>query len=119
MSRKRVKDSRRAPFVWFDKKVFEQHAGEVGPVAWFVYCGLAYYAWDKPDCFPFHGSLARVLGLARVTVRKALQELRGAGLIEIEAQVDRKGQSSNRYRLLEHAAADATPPRDTHVSPPP
>jgi hypothetical protein len=109
--RKRVKDSRRAPFVWFSKEAFEQYAAEVGPRAWTVYCALCYHASaGARKCWPSLARLGELVGASWRRVHEALRRLVAAGLVRI---VPRRGHSS----MYEVTDPPAHPCRKRHTHP--
>lgn len=86
------------------------------------------------ECFPAIDTLARVVNVSRSTVKRALRDLEGFGLItKREARTGGGGQKSNRYDLhvtdretgaenvpatAEHGGVNLNPPRFTHDPPP-
>lgn len=65
-----------------------------------VYIYLADRANKEGECWPAIPTIARELDLSQSTVRRALQDLRKAGLLETEQRYRAKGgKSSLLYKL--------------------
>lgn len=70
-----------------------------GPAAFAVYVLLAKYA-DAKDCYPSIRTMARVLGLTRRTVQKAIHALERAGFITVSRSPGGRGMGcTHRYRV--------------------
>jgi hypothetical protein len=96
----------RAPgHFWADNEVVDAHLPELGIYAFGVYMLLCRFADSRSGrCAPSIATLARRLGIAELTVKKALQTLVAAGLISVERrQIERDGARqhlSHVYTLL-------------------
>ena len=77
-----------------------------------AYALLTRYAGLPQGAMPALGTLAAAVGVSRDTMRRALYELRDAGVVVIEPRQDHRGQTSNRYHLRLH-------PPSTHAPTPP
>lgn len=65
-----------------------------------VYLYLANMANEKNECWPAIQTIAKELKISQSTVRRGLQDLRGAGLIDTEQCYRKKGgKSSLLYKL--------------------
>lgn len=66
-----------------------------------VYCYLYDRANKEGECWPAIPTIAREIKLSEATVRRAIRDLRKAGLIETEQRYRTKGgKSSLLFKLL-------------------
>src|SRR5215208_17987 len=81
---------------WIDKEIIRRYAPAVGTAGITVYNYLASLANTEQSCYPSHRHLAKVLGLSRTTVAKAIKRLEEHQLIAVE----KTGRYHQQYRLL-------------------
>src|SRR5262245_18737212 len=83
--------------------LIDVHAKTIGAAGVMVYMALARHMNHKSGtCHPSIGTLERVLGLARATIKAALRKLVSAGLITITERRDAAGDpTSHLYTLLD------------------
>src|SRR5438128_1765190 len=86
-----------------DNDIIDIHAKTIGAIGVAIYAVLARYANRKAgECWPTIGRIARMLDLARSTVKVYLRKMEKAGLIAIEERQDPLGDpTSNLYTLLD------------------
>lgn len=89
-----VRDCRDSFFV-IDDEYLNGYARVCGPTVSMVYIALCRHVGKEQVCYPSSEHLARVLGVTKVTVLKAIGELERRGLI----QVDRKKGEPSIYTL--------------------
>lgn len=66
-----------------------------------TYAVLSSHVDATGSCWPSHATLARETSLSSSSVKRALAELKAAGIVSWETrQIDSGATSSNRYRLL-------------------
>jgi predicted transcriptional regulator len=95
-------DARRPGWFWADNEILDEHAAKVGVRAFAVYMALARFVNSDAACWPSTDRIAKLLGMSRPTVSKAIHSLHEHGLITIEERVaSGKGQISHRYTLLD------------------
>lgn len=73
-----------------------------------VCLALKSHADPQGGCFPSVATLAQETGLGTTAVRRALRHLEGAGLLRTTGRRDERGQTSNLYAVLAHAAIPPT-----------
>lgn len=103
-----VRDRRAPGWLWIKYEVLTEYGPTIGATGVAVYAALARFANNETQtCFPSQDTIAKMLGLTRQTVNKALDSLEKAGLIEIRGRTrESGGRASNEYTLLpvpEHA----------------
>ena len=65
-----------------------------------IYLYLANMANENNECWPAIPTIAKELKISQSTVRRGLQDLRDAGLVETEQRYRESGGSSSlRYKL--------------------
>ena len=91
------------PFTMLDNAVIDR-VPEIGLAATAVYLVLRRHCkCNGVVCWPAVPTIAREAGVTDRTVRRSLQRLVGAGLLQIEARRDRHGlKMANRYKVLPH-----------------
>ena len=80
---------------------------------------LTRYAGLPHGAMPSLATLAEAMGVSRDTMRRALYELRDAGVVDIEPRADQRGQTSNRYHLRYHPPSNGAPPPHSNGAMPP
>lgn len=65
-----------------------------------VLLALAEHADKNGRAYPGYGRIARLTGLHRSTVIRAIYALEADGVIEVERHLTRDGKTRNRYRLV-------------------
>jgi len=80
-----IRSHRRAHWSWFDNAIIRAHAKALGPVGVTVYMALVTYAnHETQRCWPSIVRLSHELGLARLTIRRALQRLVEQKLVTLD-----------------------------------
>jgi Helix-turn-helix domain len=80
-----IRSHRRAHWSWFDNAIMRDHAKALGPVGVMVYMALVTYAnHETQRCWPSIVRLSHELGLARLTIRRALQRLVARKLVTLD-----------------------------------
>lgn len=103
----RVTDRRRHSFFVVDNAVLDRHA--LSPHAVTIYAWLARFSDPHGRSFPSVPTLAERARMSKPTVRRALDELAAAGLVE----VTRRAWAANDYQLLPvEESTSLTPPDD-------
>jgi DNA-binding MarR family transcriptional regulator len=98
---------KRAHYFSLDNDIIDVHAKTIGAIGVGIYTTLARFANRKTgECWPSLGRLAKLLDLARSTLKVYLRKLEEAGLILITRRRNAVGDpTSNRYTLLDPAPA--------------
>ena len=65
-----------------------------------VYMYLKDRTGSKPDCWPAVNTIAKDMNLSRSTVKRALNDLVGAGLIEKESRYRENGSHTSNRLIL-------------------
>lgn len=63
-----------------------------------VYAKLLSYAWNNNRVFPGQETMAQEIGTSRPTITRSIEELVGAGFLEVE----RRGQGLTNIYILHH-----------------
>jgi hypothetical protein len=106
-----IRDARRLPVMWADKRIVMVFGQFIHAHGLAVYMALAAHAGPGGQAFPSVATLARLIGAKEDTTRRALHALKDAGLIAIEARYTvQGGQTSNIYTLLDVPASPAPTP---------
>jgi DNA-binding IclR family transcriptional regulator len=72
----------------------------------------AFVNSQSQECWPSHATIAKGGGMSAPTVKRALNDLRDAGLVTWEPRFDHEsGQTSNVYRLHLLLVDQTEPPR--------
>lgn len=96
-----VHDKRPRHWFWIDNHVLDLHMPTIGVHGLALYVLLARYANYDGQAFPGLRTLARHLGISRMTVLKYLDILEIAGLIHRNRRPSKQGDAdSNLYTLL-------------------
>src|SRR5687767_7082953 len=91
-----LRDRRAQGWSWFDNAVIEHHGADLGPYGIAVYMALlTFVSGRSQSCFPSHATLARLTGMSRRPVRRAIEALLKAGLITRTHRSTLKGRTSN------------------------
>ena len=80
-----------------------------------VYIYLADRANKNGECWPAIPTIARELKLSQSTVRRALQDLRKAGLLETKQRYRKHGGKSSLLYMLKQDRKQFPPPRGNHT----
>jgi len=105
----KIHDRRRWGFGQVDEEVVKVHGPQIGAIGIAIYTALATYAHGKDECDPSIGTIAEHLDVTKPTVRKYLNKLRAAGLVDWPDPPERiKGTPGDPrlYRLLPVDKAD-------------
>jgi hypothetical protein len=93
---------------WFDNAVIKQYSTDLGPYRLAIYMALLTFVHGRSQtCFPSHATLARLTGMSRRQVIRAVDTLLKAGLIRVTARRSSQGKSSNLYEILDVARCDS------------
>ncbi|WP_319550377.1 helix-turn-helix domain-containing protein [Desulfogranum marinum] len=92
---------------WFDDRMIKDGTwASLSNGAKGVYVSIAVHCDEEGTAFPGEDTIAKLTGLSRKTVRKAINELAKAGLLRIERWKTKRGHSAKRYHVKKT-------PRDT------
>lgn len=82
----------------------------IGSTGKLIYGRLCQFAGEKGYCWPAISTLAFAIGCSKTTVKKAIKELLGEKLIEVEHRFSEDGDAtSNLYFFLDHPALHIHP----------
>jgi hypothetical protein len=113
MTRIEVRDKRQPGHFWADNEVYTKYGPTIGIDGFAVYMALCQYANEVSQAWPSVATLAKQLGAAPNTIRKALGKLDKAGLITITERprdTDHKVAQTNVYTLLKVDKSRGTSP---------
>ena len=90
-------------FTMIDNDQVISRLPEIGLAAMAVYLVLRRRCNGEGLCWPAVPTIAQEAGVTSRTVRRAVQRLVGASLLEVEPRHDQRGVAvSNHYRVLPH-----------------
>lgn len=88
------------PYFFVQKKVIEEYGAQIGTYGISIYTVLCYLADQSGICSPSVGQLARIIHCSEATVRRALNMLKGYGLLDVVASYNQDGgQRTSQYIL--------------------
>lgn len=90
----KVRDCRDAFFV-IDDEYLNGYARVCGPITSMVYIALCRHVGKEQVCYPSHDRLAKILGISKSAVVRAIKSLEVHGLV----RVDRKQGEQSIYTL--------------------